>query len=85
MLVWWDAVQDLLTDRPPGGLYPIPYHRIAEYAERHGMDLDLLKRIVWVVDKYILDREGAKLEAVRKQARSDGRQSNPGSRRRLRS
>jgi len=67
--VWWTAWQDLTTDRPGGGLYSIPFSAMANYADRYGLDLELLKLIVWKLDGLFLERQ-------RKRIKSQGSQGN---------
>lgn len=53
-LIYWQAYRDLQTERrTPRGA--IPVNAIFEYADRVGVDRDQLKRIVWEVDKTLLD------------------------------
>ena len=52
--VYWEAFQDLQTERrTPRGTIPVT--AILAYAGRYGLDPDTLKRIVWKVDKVLLD------------------------------
>ena len=53
-LIYWQAYRDLQTERrTPRGA--IPVNAIFEYADRVGLDRDQLKRIVWEVDKTLLE------------------------------
>lgn len=53
-LVYWEAYQDLQTERIHArGMIPIG--AITSYARQYGLDPDTLKRIVWRVDKVLLD------------------------------
>ncbi len=53
-LIYWQAYRDLQTERR-GTRSPIPVNAIFEYADRVGLDRDRLKRIVWEVDKTLLE------------------------------
>jgi hypothetical protein len=50
--VYWEAFKDLQTERRGRA---IPIGAIMDYAERRGLDPDRLKRIVWEVDKTLLE------------------------------
>ena len=52
-LVYWEAFQDLQTERVHAG-QTIPIGKILAYAERYGLDPDTLKRIVWKADQVLL-------------------------------
>lgn len=52
-LVYWEAFQDLQTERVNAG-QTIPIGKILAYAERYGLDPDTLKRIVWKADQVLL-------------------------------
>jgi len=53
-LLYWEAFQDLQGERRhPRG--PIPISAIAAYCDAYGLNLDRLKRIVWKVDKVLVD------------------------------
>jgi hypothetical protein len=53
-LVYWEAYQDLQTERVhPRGRIPIG--AITDYALNAGVDVDTLKRIVWRVDNVLLE------------------------------
>lgn len=53
-LIYWQAYRDLQTERrTPRGA--IPVNAIFEYADGLGVDRDQLKRIVWEVDKTLLE------------------------------
>lgn len=53
-LIYWQAYRDLQTERrtPRGAL---PVNAIFDYADRVGLDPDQLKRIIWEVDKTLLE------------------------------
>ena len=52
--VYWEAYQDLQGERrSPRGTIPIT--AIVDYCRAYGLDPDLLKRIVWKVDKVLLE------------------------------
>ena len=53
-LCWWEAYQDLQTERR-AARGPIPIGAITSYAREYGLDADTLKRIVWAVDRVLLD------------------------------
>ncbi len=53
-LVYWEAFQDLQTERVNPRM-TIPVGKIIEYADRYGLEPDTLKRIVWKTDKVLLD------------------------------
>lgn len=53
-LVYWEAFQDLQTERVHARA-TIPVGKIIDYADRYGLDPDTLKRIVWKTDKVLLD------------------------------
>ena len=53
-LIYWQAYRDLQTERR-GPRSPIPVNAIFAYADRVGLDRDRLKRIVWEVDKTLLE------------------------------
>lgn len=68
-LVYWEAFQDLQTERVhPRGRIPIG--RIASYAREYGLDVDTLKRIIWRVDQVLLEHwaDLDKAEANRQKA-----------------
>ena len=51
--VYWEAYQDLQTERVhPRGTIPI--NAIVKYAQAYQLDFDVLKRIIWRVDKTLL-------------------------------
>ncbi len=53
-LVYWEAFQDLQTERVnPRGM--IPVGKIIDYAARYKLDPDELKRIVWKTDAVLLE------------------------------
>ena len=53
-LAYWEAWRDLISERvQPRG--PIPVTAIVQYALLYGLDPDELKRIVWKVDRVLLD------------------------------
>lgn len=53
-VLYWEAYRDLISERrSPRG--PIPVLAIIEYADAYGIDRDSLKRIVWAVDRVLLD------------------------------
>ncbi len=70
-LVYWEAFQDLQTERVnPRGMIPIG--KIIDYAARYKLDPDELKRIVWKTDGVLLEHwkgvdaaEKSKAEAER--------------------
>lgn len=65
-LVYWEAYQDLQTERiHQRGMIPIG--AITSYARQYGLDPDTLKRIVWKVDSVLLEhwRGMDKTEAAR--------------------
>lgn len=77
-LIYWQAYRDLQTERrtPRGS---IPVNAIFEYADGLGVDRDQLKRIVWEVDKTLLEHwkgldeaERARQEAERERKRLGG-------------
>lgn len=52
--VYWEAFQDLISERrSPRG--PIPTLAIIEYADAYGLDREILKRVVWAVDKILTE------------------------------
>ena len=53
-LIYWQAYRDLQTERrtPRGAL---PVNAIFDYADRVALDRDQLKRIIWEVDKTLLE------------------------------
>jgi len=53
-LIYWTAWKDLQSERK-GPRSAIPVNAIFDYAERVGLDQDRLKRIVWEVDKTLLE------------------------------
>ncbi len=53
-LIYWTAWKDLQTERA-SPRKPIPVNAIFAYAERIGVDQGRLKRIVWEVDKTLLE------------------------------
>lgn len=56
--VWWNAYQDLMTNRPESArrrLPIIPEREIRSYARDYGLDVVLLKLIVWGVDKVFIE------------------------------
>lgn len=57
----------MLTNRPPAsgpGVMPtIPEKEIRAYAWAHGLELDILKRIMWGVDQVWLKHHREKWEA----------------------
>jgi hypothetical protein len=64
--VYWEAYQDLQTERhTPRGR--IPVNAILDYADRYGIDRDRLKRIIWQVDKVLLEFWKSKDEAEKRQ------------------
>lgn len=53
-MVYWEAYRDLISERrTPRG--PIPALAIIHYADAYGLDRDQLKRIVWAVDRVLLE------------------------------
>ncbi len=53
-IAYWEAYRDLISERmSPRG--PIPALKIIQYAIAYGLEKDALKRIVWSVDKVLLD------------------------------
>jgi hypothetical protein len=75
-LLYWIAWKDLQTERP-GPKALIPVNAIFDYATRIGVDQDRLKRIVWEVDKTLLDYWRSQEENAKKQAELE-RASRPG-------
>lgn len=53
-VIYWQAYRDLQTERP-GPRAHLPVNSIFAYADRVGLDRDQLKRIVWEVDKTLLE------------------------------
>ena len=53
-LIYWQAYRDLQTERR-GPRAALPVNSIFAYAERVGLDHDQLKRIIWEVDKTLLE------------------------------
>ena len=53
-LIYWQAYRDLLSERR-GPRSALPVNAIFAYADRVGLDRDQLKRIVWEVDKTLLE------------------------------
>ena len=53
-LIYWQAYRDLQTERRTAR-GAIPVNAIFDYADRVGLDRDQLKRIVWEVDKTLLE------------------------------
>ena len=53
-LIYWQAYRDLQTERR-GPRTPLPVNAIFDYADRLDLDRDRLKRIIWEVDKTLLD------------------------------
>ena len=52
--VYWEAFQDLQTMRVnPRGTIPIG--AILDYSHRYGLNPDTVKRIVWAVDRTLLE------------------------------
>ncbi len=69
-LIYWSAWKDLQTERsrPRGS---IPVNAIFAYADRLGLDRDRLKRIVWEVDKTILEHWKGLDEAEKKRQETE--------------
>ena len=68
--MYWEAFQDLQTERiVPRGTIPIS--SIIAYADRYGLDPDTLKRIVWKVDRVLLDHWNNKDEAEKKRREAE--------------
>jgi hypothetical protein len=65
-LIYWNAWKDLQTERP-GPKALIPVNAIFAYATRIGVDQDRLKRIVWEVDKTLLEHWKSQEEAEKRQ------------------
>ncbi len=69
-LVYWEAFQDLQTERrAPRG--PIPVNAIIDYARRYDLDPDTLKRIVWKVDQTLLEHWKGQDEAEKAKAEAE--------------
>lgn len=73
-LVYWEAFQDLQTER----VHPratIPIIAIIDYAGRYGLDPDTLKRIVWKLDRVLLEywRGMDESEKAQQKAQADQR------------
>lgn len=65
--VYWEAFQDLQSERVvPRGT--IPVSAIIHYADRYGIDPDMLKRIVWKTDRVLLDHWKEQDEAQKAKA-----------------
>lgn len=78
-LLYWEAYQDLQTSRVnPRGMIPIG--AILDYANRYGIDPDTLKRIVWNVDKTLLEhwKNADKAAAAQAEAERDNKPALPG-------
>ena len=75
-LVYWEAFQDLQTERITART-TIPVVKIIEYAARYGLDPDTLKRIVWKTDRILLDHWKGIETAEKSQAEAQ-RQNKPG-------
>ena len=68
-LVYWEAYQDLQTERVhPRGRIPIG--AIASYAREAGVEVDTLKRIVWKVDEILLEHWAGQDKAARQQQKT---------------
>ena len=66
-MVYWEAYQDLQTERrAPRG--PIPVSAILDYCQVFGLNPDTLKRIVWKVDRVLLDHWKSVDESEKRQA-----------------
>ncbi len=66
-VVYWEAYQDLQTERrAPRG--PIPISAILDYCQAFGLNPDTLKRIVWKVDRVLLDHWKSVDESEKRQA-----------------
>ncbi len=66
-LVYWEAFQDLQTERrTPRGR--IPVSAILDYSQAFGLNPDTLKRIVWTVDRVLLDHWKGVDESDKRQA-----------------
>lgn len=71
-LVYWEAYQDLQTERrQPRGRIPIG--AITRYAQDYGLDPDTLKRIVWKVDETLLDHLEGKDKAEAERQKTAGK------------
>ena len=69
-LIYWSAWKDLQSERSsPRGA--IPVNAIFAYAARLGLDRDRLKRIVWEVDKTILEHWKGLDEAAKKRQETE--------------
>ena len=76
--VYWEAYQDLQSERKtPRGMIPVT--SILAYAQGYGLDPDRLKRIIWAVDRVLLDHwagideaEKVKQEAERARQQQGG-------------
>lgn len=53
-VIYWEAYRDLLSERAQQR-GPIPALAIIQYARLYGIDPDRLKRIIWAVDRVLLD------------------------------
>ncbi len=82
-LVYWEAFQDLQTERIHAG-GTIPIGKIIEYADRYKLDPDTLKRIIWKADQVVIEhfkgvtaaeKARAEAEAERKLAIGGGGRS----------
>jgi hypothetical protein len=68
-MVYWEAFQDLQTERrAPRGMIPI--NAIADYCQTYGLDPDRVKRIIWKVDKVLLDHWKSKDESDERQRKA---------------
>lgn len=74
--VYWEAFQDLISERrTPRG--PIPTLAIIQYADAYRLDRELLKRIVWAVDRILTDhwKAGDEAEEIRRKAEQENKAS----------
>lgn len=68
--VYWEAYQDLQSERrAPRG--PIPITAIVSYCQAYGLNSDTVKRIVWRVDRVLLDHWKGQDEADKRRAAAE--------------
>jgi len=80
--VYWEAFQDLQSERVARGFIPI--NSIIEYCKAYSFDFDVLKRIIWKVDRVLLLhwKNQDEVEKVQREAQAEQKKSltmNPGS------
>lgn len=62
IMFYWNAYQDLATERPTGGYFSIPFFKIKQYADIFKSDLETLKLIIWAIDSRYLKHCKVKAE-----------------------